>query len=184
MGLTHTFKNMFGGYTQAQKLVRDATADNSSKSEPYIMRQLAKTTKNPKHVKPIMKVLYQRMNDKGKHWRHVEKALDLLLYLLSYGGNGVVEWYLDNTYLVQSLCTYHQNGEDGNDIAGRIRHLATEVVALVQDKSRLEKSRIEAAKDLEAQNKEAIEAYKRYAQVMVTVNTTQTYLAIASAAAI
>lgn len=164
MGFTHGFKNRIGGYSRFQRAVRDVTADNNKEPEPYEMRQIANMTHYAKNVKPMMKTLYQRMNDKGKHWVHVDKALNLLLYLLSYGGLEVVEFYKNNTYLVQSLCTYEQIDDQGKDVAAGIRQSANEIVALAGDKFRLDASREKAVKKLKAENQQDYEAERKRAE--------------------
>jgi len=38
----------------------------------------------------IMKVIWQRLNDHGKGWRHIEKGLIVLEYLLIHGSEQVI----------------------------------------------------------------------------------------------
>lgn len=154
MGLVHKIKNIAGGYSYSQRRVRDITANNTHAPSEKDMREIANLTTLKKEVNPIMRVLYQRMNDKGDYWRHVEKALTLLKYLVRFGSEGVVEWYYSNNLLVRSLCHYHQNDMNSNEIAGGIRELAEEIVALMDDKKRLKRERYNAAARLDEQNEE------------------------------
>ena len=41
----------------------------------------------------IIEMLDKRLNDKGKNWRHVYKALTLLDYLLHAGSENVVRYF-------------------------------------------------------------------------------------------
>lgn len=151
MGLIHKIRNIAGGYSYSQRRVRDITAHNNSAPSE---KDIANLTTLKKEVNPIMRVLYQRMNDKGEHWRHVEKALTLLQYLLIFGSEGVVEWYNCNSLLVHALCHYHQDDENSNEIAGGIRELADEITSLMKNKRRLKRERYKAAIRLEEQNEE------------------------------
>lgn len=182
MGITHHFMNIVGGYSHSQRLVRDVTADNGEKPEPYDMRQIANMSHESKNIQPMMKTLYQRMNDKGKHWIHVYKALNLLLYLLSYGGYEVVEWYDNNTYLVQSLCTYEQVDDQGKDVADGIRKSAKQIIALAGNKPKLDEFRIKAAKILDIENQQDLEARRQEAEVLSNAASTGTSVAISGAA--
>lgn len=152
MGLVHEFKNFSGGFTPVQQLVRDATADSTDITKGCQMRQIANITFDSSQVKSIMDIIYQRINDQGRRWRHSEKSLELLRFLLCYGSSDVVEWYNKNTHLVQSLCKYQRSGHNGAEISRRIRNAAESVVSLVQNKPRLDRAREEASRKLIERN--------------------------------
>lgn len=48
-----------------------------------------------------MEMLDKRLNDKGKNWRHVFKALTVLDYCLHAGSENVVVYFKDNIYIVK-----------------------------------------------------------------------------------
>ena len=49
-----------------------------------------------------MEMMDKRLNDKGKNWRHVFKALDSMLdYCLHAGSENVVIYFKDNIYIVK-----------------------------------------------------------------------------------
>ncbi|KAJ1809395.1 Epsin-1, required for endocytosis and actin patch assembly, partial [Coemansia sp. RSA 2599] len=50
-----------------------------------------------------MSMLDKRLNDKGKNWRHVFKALTVLDYCLHVGSINVVNYSVDNIYVVKTL---------------------------------------------------------------------------------
>lgn len=63
----------------------------------------------------IMDMLDKRLNDKGKNWRHVLKALKVLDYCLHEGSENVVVWAKDNVYIVKTLREFQYVDEEGRD---------------------------------------------------------------------
>lgn len=47
-----------------------------------LMSEIADLTHNPLSFTEIMSMLWKRLNDHGKNWRHVYKSLVLLDYLI------------------------------------------------------------------------------------------------------
>lgn len=60
-------------------------------------------------------MLDKRLNDKGKNWRHVLKALKVLDYCLHEGSEHVVVWAKDNIYIIKTLREFQYIDEDGRD---------------------------------------------------------------------
>ena len=59
------------------------------------MSEIADLTYNMVAFSEIMQMIWKRLNDHGKNWRHVYKALVLLEYLIKTGSEKV-EWQLYN----------------------------------------------------------------------------------------
>jgi hypothetical protein len=64
----------------------------------------------------IMDMLDKRLNDKGKNWRHVLKALKVLDYCLHEGSELVVTWARKNIYIIKTLREFQYADEDGRDV--------------------------------------------------------------------
>jgi len=62
-----------------------------------------------------MEMLDRRLNDKGKNWRHVLKALKVLDYCLHEGSAHVVVWAKDNIYIIKTLREFQYIDEEGKD---------------------------------------------------------------------
>lgn len=60
-------------------------------------------------------MLDKRLNDKGKNWRHVLKALKVLDYALHEGSEHVVVWAKDNMYIIKTLREFQFIDEEGRD---------------------------------------------------------------------
>lgn len=71
-------------------------------------------------------MLDKRLNDKGKNWRHVLKALKVLDYCLHEGSENVVVWAKDNIYIIKTLREFQYLDEEGRDQGanGTIPHAA------------------------------------------------------------
>lgn len=61
-------------------------------------------------------MLDKRLNDKGKNWRHVLKALKVLDYCLHEGSELVVTWARKNDYIIKTLNQFQYIDEDGRDV--------------------------------------------------------------------
>lgn len=64
----------------------------------------------------IMDMLDKRLNDKGKNWRHVLKALKVLDYCLHEGSELVVTWGKQNIYIIKTLREFMYVDEEGRDV--------------------------------------------------------------------
>lgn len=64
----------------------------------------------------IMDMIDKRLNDKGKNWRHVLKALKVLDYCLHEGSELVVTWAKKNAFIIKTLREFIYIDEDGRDV--------------------------------------------------------------------
>ena len=67
-------------------------------------------------------MLDKRLNDKGKNWRHVLKALKVLDYCLHEGSELVVTWARKNVYIIKTLREFQYVDEDGRDVGQNGAH--------------------------------------------------------------
>ncbi|KAJ3207625.1 hypothetical protein HDU67_007357 [Dinochytrium kinnereticum] len=74
----------------------------------------------------IMEMLDKRLNDKGKHWRHVYK---------------VIKYAKENLYVVKTLKEFQFVEDDGKDHGINVRQLSKDITALLADDSRLQMER-------------------------------------------
>jgi epsin len=64
----------------------------------------------------IMDMLDKRLNDKGKNWRHVLKALKVMDYCLHEGSELVVTWAKQNIFVIKTLREFIYIDEEGKDV--------------------------------------------------------------------
>src|SRR5437763_5675553 len=87
---------------------------------------------SPSDFYEIMDMLDKRLNDKGKNWRHVLKALKVLDYCLHEGSELVVTWSRKNIYIIKTLREFIYIDEDGRDVGqnGTVTAIFTEYIEL------------------------------------------------------
>lgn len=96
-------KNVAYNYSDAQVKVREATSNDPWGAPSTLMAEVADMTYNTMAFTEIMQMVWKRLNDNGKHWRHVYKALVLLDYLIKTGSEKVAQQCKENIYAIQTL---------------------------------------------------------------------------------
>ncbi|XP_064631919.1 epsin-2-like isoform X2 [Lineus longissimus] len=146
-------KNTIKNYSEAQKKVRDATSNDPWGPSSTLMSDIADATYNVMAFGEIMQMIWKRLNDHGKNWRHVYKSLVLLEYILKTGSEKVAQQCKENIFAVQTLKDF-QYMEDNKDQGMNVREKAKQLVSLLRDDERLKNERAKAlkAKERFAQN--------------------------------
>ncbi|KAI1848901.1 hypothetical protein JX266_005329 [Neoarthrinium moseri] len=131
-------KNVTKGYSSVQVKVREATSNDPWGPTGTQMSEIAQLTYNSStEFYDIVDMLDKRLNDKGKNWRHVLKALKVLDYCLHEGSELVVTWARKNVYIIKTLREFQYVDEDGRDVGQNVRVAAKELTALLLDEERL-----------------------------------------------
>ncbi|RDX44272.1 ENTH-domain-containing protein [Lentinus brumalis] len=134
-------KNYSKGYSHTQIKVRNATCNDPWPPSGKEMYELAQMTFNQNDFVEIMEVIDKRLNDKGKNWRHVFKALVVLDYLLHSGSENVIRYCEENLYEIKTLREFQYIDEDGRDEGANVRRKAADITNLLVDKQRLYRER-------------------------------------------
>ncbi|KAJ1958812.1 hypothetical protein IWQ62_004845, partial [Dispira parvispora] len=140
-GVMRTVKNYTKGYTEIQMKVRNATSNDPWGPSGAQMAEIAEATYNNHDFFEIMEILDKRLNDKGKHWRHVFKALVVLDYCIHCGSENVVSYTTKNLYVVKTLREFQHRNESGKDEGANVRQKAKEITTLLEDEERLKEAR-------------------------------------------
>jgi len=144
-GLRRNIKNVAHNYTDAQVKVREATSNDPWGPSSTQMSEIADLTYNTIAFSEIMQMIWKRLNDHGKNWRHVYKALVLLEYLIKTGNDKVAKQCQENIFAIQTLKDF-QFVEDNKDQGLNVREKAKAMVALLKDEDRLKNERVRALK--------------------------------------
>ncbi|CAF0827879.1 unnamed protein product [Rotaria sp. Silwood1] len=155
--LARGVRNVIYNYTDAQRKVRSATSNDAWGPSPALMHEIADLTDNVVAFSEIMPIIWKRLNDHGKNWRHVYKSLVLLDHLIKYGNERVSQQCKENIFAIQTLKDF-QYVEDQKDQGFNVREKAKQLVALLKDDERLRNERRKA--------QEARERYARQAMGM------------------
>ncbi|XP_061740650.1 epsin-3 isoform X2 [Nerophis ophidion] len=139
-------KNVVNNYTEAEIKVREATSNDPWGPSSSLMAEIADLTYNMMAFTEVMGILWRRLNDHGKNWRHVYKALGLMDYLVKTGSDRVAQECRDNIYSIQTLKDFQYIDRDAQDQGQHIREKAKNLVSLLKDPEKLKKERSQALK--------------------------------------
>ncbi|KAF4122692.1 epsin [Geosmithia morbida] len=156
-------RNVTKGYSSTQIKVREATSNDPWGPTGTQMSEIAQMTFNTcvsmmghpsrdTELTPccdyrssdfydIMDMIDKRLNDKGKNWRHVLKALKVLDYCLHEGSELVVTWARQSVYIIKTLREFQYVDEEGRDVGQNVRIAAKEITSLILDEERLRAER-------------------------------------------
>lgn len=128
-----------------EQKVRDATSNEAWGPHGSDLADIAQATRNYHEYQMIMAVIWRRINDTGKNWRHVYKALTVLEYLVAHGSERVIEEIREHAYQISTLSDFQYIDSSGTDQGSNVRKKSQALVALVNDKERIQEARQKAA---------------------------------------
>uniref|UniRef100_A0A8C6P731 ENTH domain-containing protein n=2 Tax=Nothobranchiidae TaxID=405002 RepID=A0A8C6P731_NOTFU len=134
-------KNMVNNYSDAEKKVREATSNDPWGPSSSLMSEIADLTYNVVAFSEIMNMIWKRLNDHGKNWRHVYKALTLLDYLIKTGSERVALQCKENIFAIQTLKDFQYIDKDAKDQGINVREKSKQLVVLLKDEDRLKGER-------------------------------------------
>lgn len=142
-------KNIVNNYSEAEIKVREATSNDPWGPSSSLMTEIADLTYNVVAFSEIMSMVWKRLNDHGKNWRHVYKALTLLDYLIKTGSERVAQQCRENIFAIQTLKDFQYIDRDGKDQGINVREKSKQLVTLLKDEERLKAERVQALKTKE-----------------------------------
>ena len=142
MPIHRSIKNAVHNYTFAEVKVREATSNDPWGPSTSLMAEIAQMTHSPLVYHEIMGMIWKRLNDHGKNWRHVYKSLVLLDHLVRHGNGNVARHCREHIVSIETLKDF-QHFEDGRDHGMSVREKAKQLVLLLKDEEhpRVERSR-------------------------------------------
>ncbi|KAG8565024.1 hypothetical protein GDO81_012673, partial [Engystomops pustulosus] len=141
--LRRQVKNIVHNYSDAEVKVREATSNDPWGPSTTLMAEIAQMTHSAEYPE-VMMMVWRRLNDSGKNWRHVYKGLSLLDYLIKNGSNKVVQECNENLIAVQTLKDFQFIDKDGKDHGINVREKAKQIVSLLKDEERIKEERAQA----------------------------------------
>ncbi|KAG2720924.1 hypothetical protein I3760_02G056700 [Carya illinoinensis] len=128
-----------------EQKVLDATSNEPWGPHGSLLADIAQATRNYHEYQMIMAVIWKRINDTGKNWRHVYKALTVLDYLVAHGSERVIDETREHVYQLQTLADFQYIDSSGRDQGNNVRKKSQSLVVLVNDKERIIEVRQKAA---------------------------------------
>ncbi|KAH1047109.1 hypothetical protein J1N35_037893 [Gossypium stocksii] len=128
-----------------EQKVLDATSNEPWGPHGSLLADIAMATRNYHEYQIIMAVIWKRISDTGKNWRHVYKGLTVLEYLVAHGSERVIDDIREHAYQISSLSDFQYIDSSGRDQGSNIRKKSQSLVVLVNDKERIIEVRQKAA---------------------------------------
>ncbi|KAI5432490.1 clathrin interactor EPSIN 2 [Lathyrus oleraceus] len=128
-----------------EQKVLDATSNEPWGPHGTLLADIAQATRNPHEYQMIMSVIWKRINDTGKNWRHVYKALTVLEYLVAHGSERVIDDIREHAYQISTLSDFQYIDSSGRDQGNNVRKKSQSLVILVNDKERIVEVRQKAS---------------------------------------
>ncbi|XP_031205672.1 ENTH domain-containing protein 1 isoform X4 [Mastomys coucha] len=141
MSFRRQVKNFVKNYSEAEKKVREATSNDPWGPSSSLMLAISDMTFNAASLSEIMHMLWQRLSDHGKNWRHVYKSLALMDYLIKNGSRKVIQYCREGICNLQMLKDFQHIDEAGKDQGHYIRERSRQVITLLMDEQLLYKER-------------------------------------------
>ncbi|KAL8098167.1 hypothetical protein AgCh_031078 [Apium graveolens] len=132
-----------------EQKVLDATSNEPWGPHGSHLADIAQASRNYHEYQMIMSVLWKRINDTGKNWRHVYKALTVVEYLVANGTERVIDEIREHAYQISTLSDFQYIDSSGRDQGSNVRKKSQSLVILVNDKERIQEVREKAAANRE-----------------------------------
>ncbi|GAB2223027.1 hypothetical protein Droror1_Dr00017162 [Drosera rotundifolia] len=130
---------------EIEQKVLDATDDEPWGPHGTALAEIAQATKKFSECQMVMHVLWTRLGETGKAWRHAYKALTVIEYLVANGSERAVDDIIEHTFQISSLTSFEYVEPSGKDMGINVRKKAETIVSLLNDKDKIQEVRNKAA---------------------------------------
>ncbi|XP_020700842.1 clathrin interactor EPSIN 2 [Dendrobium catenatum] len=127
-----------------EQKILDATSNEPWGPHGSLLADIAQATRNYPEHQIIMHVIWKRLNDTGKNWRHVYKSLTILEYLVGHGSERVIDEIREHAYQISTLSDFQYLDSSGKDQGNNVRRKSQALVSLVNDKEKIQEVRQKA----------------------------------------
>nr|XP_010326912.1 clathrin interactor EPSIN 2 isoform X1 [Solanum lycopersicum] len=128
-----------------EQKVLDATSNDPWGAHGSLLADIAHASTNYHDYQIIMPIIWKRLNDSAKNWRHVYKALVVLDYLVANGPERVIHEISEHSYQISMLSHFQYIDSTGKDQGIHIRNKSQALLLLVNDKEKIQQLRLKAA---------------------------------------
>ncbi|KAG6624496.1 clathrin interactor EPSIN 1-like isoform X1 [Carya illinoinensis] len=134
---------------EIEQKVLDATDNEPWGPHGTALAEIAQATKKFAECQMVMDVLWTRLTETGKDWRHVYKALAVIEYLVAHGSERAVDEIIEHTFQISSLSSFEYVEPSGKDMGINVRKKVENIVALLNNKDKIQEVRNKAAANRE-----------------------------------
>ncbi|XP_043721337.1 clathrin interactor EPSIN 1-like isoform X2 [Telopea speciosissima] len=130
---------------EMEQKVLDATDSEPWGPHGTALAEIAQATKKFTECQMIMNVLWTRLTETGRNWRHVYKALTVIEYLVAHGSERVLDDITEHTFQISSLSGFEYVEPNGKDMGINVRKKVENMLALLNNKDKIQEVREKAA---------------------------------------
>ncbi|KAK9077687.1 hypothetical protein SSX86_006024 [Deinandra increscens subsp. villosa] len=130
---------------EIEQKVLDATDDEPWGPHGTVLAEIAKATKKFSECQMVMNVLWTRLSETDRNWRHVYKALAVIEYLVANGSERAVDEIIEHTFQISSLSCFEYVEPNGKDSGINVRKKAENIASLLNDKDKIQAARNKAS---------------------------------------
>ncbi|GFZ16692.1 ENTH/VHS family protein [Actinidia rufa] len=134
---------------EIEQKVLDATDDEPWGPHGSVLAEIAQATKKFSECQMVMNVLWTRLGETGRNWRYVYKSLAVIEYLVGNGSDRAVDDIVEHTFQISSLASFEYVEPNGKDMGINVRKKAETIVALLNNKDKIQEVRNKAAANRE-----------------------------------
>jgi len=140
--LRRSVKNAAKSYAPCERDVREATSNDKKASPPLVNARIANACYDLASARLVMDMVWKRLHDSFKNWRHIYKGLLLVEFLLKAGPVHVVAEIQKNVYAIQTLTTFtYVSPKSGVDKGQHVREASANALKLLQNEALLRRER-------------------------------------------
>eukprot|EP00250_Pteridium_aquilinum_P034226 c7258_g1_i1 orf=354-2777(-) len=132
---------------EIEQKVLDATSNEAWGPHGTVMADIAQATRNYNDYQMVMSIIWKRINDTGRNWRHVYKALTLLEFLVAHGSERVIDELREHAHQISTLADFQYIDSSGKDQGQNVRKKSQNLVSLVNDKEKIREARQKAVEN-------------------------------------
>ncbi|KAI3692617.1 hypothetical protein L6452_32437 [Arctium lappa] len=130
---------------EIEQKVLDATDDEPWGPHGTALAEIAQATKKFSECQMVMNVLWTRLTETDRNWRHVYKALAVIEYLVANGSERAVDDIIEHTFQISALSCFEYVEPNGKDSGINVRKKVENIVSLLNDKDKIQAARNKAA---------------------------------------
>ncbi|KAG2388211.1 hypothetical protein C9374_001061 [Naegleria lovaniensis] len=140
-------KNTVLQMTPLEIKVRECTSNDPWGVKQTDKLEVADHTFNYEDFKLIMSVIRIRLADVGKDWRHVQKGIQLMEFLVIHGSERCLDEARDMTSLIRHLKNFKYVDDEGKDWGVNVRDAAKHFLEFIKNEEAIKEEREKAKEE-------------------------------------
>ncbi|KAJ1617929.1 epsin 2-like protein, partial [Pavlovales sp. CCMP2436] len=134
--------------SEIERKIAEATCNKPWGASTTMLTEIAQLTFEYNSFQEIMSCSWKRINESGKNWRVVYKALNLIDYLVRNGSERVIDDARDHVYQIRTLNDFqYTEPGTGVDHGINVREKSRQLCELLNDDTKIKAERDKSKKN-------------------------------------